>query len=682
MSAFFNRGAGDQGAGDQGSGEPTGSEPRGDWRRKRGRNRQPDSRHVSPEPQESEGSAASSDEAGDGRRSPTVLSFLYPALHFISSYGTPIVIAGIIGLISGIVVVAFVGSMSTYGYVDITIGGVLILTVGLISLSSVMAAFLGRTGRYGMNSLIMILAFTGIVVVINFISFENHKRSDVTATNQFSLAQGTRQLLKELDEPVRATAFYVEDPNAGLNPDRSYQELLARRAQVEETLREFEAARSSKFSFRFVDPTLEPEIVRNYFGSLPTPLIQETIVVEGLDSALIHVVQPSDIDYSELEQDLYSSILVVSNQERKTIYFLSGHGERDLETADSGSIGDPSGYDNIRAALERDNYEVRTLRWSLLDEDVSVPGEPADGCVSKDPDCLPSAALLVIAGPKDNLPAAHASALSRYLLGKELDAAGNLVDRREAGRLMFLAEPEIPETFSAFMAFWGVFVGQGYIRDEDRSVQGLPHTLQLQMNNPLQLTAEATRSIDPQVLATLIGITAPKGQSLGNVRMPGAAPIKIYQDPNRDSAPLAFNSINSYLIPELDRVEPNKGTGAQSDPQGPFSPVFFVQAFGPLGAPAATSQPPDTEIARMVVFGDSDFVNNLNYNLGSGADLFLNSANYLLGDYSLVSIRPKAFTFREFNLNRNEYNFVRFSSWLFMPGLLGLMAAFVWWVRR
>ena len=84
----------------------------------------------------------------------------------------------------------------------------------------------------------------------------------------------------------------------------------------------------------------------------------------------------------------------------------------------------------------------------------------------------------------------------------------------------------------------------------------------------------------------------------------------------------------------------------------------------------------------MVVFGDSDFVNNLNYNLGSGADLFLNSANYLLGDYSLVSIRPKAFTFRELNLNRNEYNFVRFSSWLFMPGLLGLMAALVWWVRR
>ena len=40
--------------------------------------------------------------------------------------------------------------------------------------------------------------------------------------------------------------------------------------------------------------------------------------------------------------------------------------------------------------------------------------------------------------------------------------------------------------------------------------------------------------------------------------------------------------------------------------------------------------------------------------------MFLNSTNYLLGDYSLVSIRPKALPWREFNLDRNEYDFVRF----------------------
>lgn len=667
------------------AGGGTAGERRGDWRRRRRGRVDPDvAAGASPEDQEGQATAESTNEVTErgakGSRTPS--SFLEASLDVINSYGPPIVIAGIVGLISGIAVVAFVSSMRTYGYVDIAIGGALILTVGLISLSSVMATFLSRTGRYGTNSLIMILAFTGIVVVINFVSFENNKRSDVTATNQFSLAQGTKQLLKELDEPVRATAFYTETDNLGSNPDRAAQARIARRAQVEETFKEFEAVRSSKFSFRFVDPTLQPEIVRVYFGSLPTPLIRETIVVEGLDSTLTHVIQPSDIDYSELEQDLYTSILVVSGQDRKTIYFLSGHGERALDTTNAAPNGDPSGYDNIRAALERDNYEVRTLHWSPLDEDVSVPGEPAEGCVSNDTDCLPAAAMLVIAGPNDSLPVSHASALNLYLLGKKVDAGGNIVDRREASRLMFLAEPEIPESFSEFMSSWGVLIGQGYIRDEGRSVPSLPHTLQLQTINPLQLPEEVTRTIDPQDLETFISITAPKGQSLGTIRMPGAAPIRVVDDPSRASAPLGFTSTNSYLIRDLNRTEPNTGLGGENDPQGPFSPVFYIQTLGPVGSPPPTAQPDDNEIARMVVFGDSDFVNNLNYNLGSGADFFLNSANYLLGDYSLVSIRPKAFTFREFNLDRNEYNFVRFSSWLFMPGLLGLMAAFVWWIRR
>ena len=90
---------------------------------------------------------------------------------------------------------------------------------------------------------------------------------------------------------------------------------------MQETFREFEATRSSKFQYRFVDFTLEPEIVRDYFGDVATPFIQETIVVENLESGVIDVIQPSDLEYSELEQDLYSSILVVTGLEQKTVYF-------------------------------------------------------------------------------------------------------------------------------------------------------------------------------------------------------------------------------------------------------------------------------------------------------------------------------------------------------------------------
>ena len=596
----------------------------------------------------------------------TLFSFLEPSLDAIGSFGAPIVFAGVVGLVSGIVVVAFVGSMFWYGIANVIIGGGLILMVTLIALSSVMAAFFSRTGRYGFNAAIMIAAFTGIVVVINVVAFENTSRADVTATNQSSLHGSTEQLLQDLDDSIRATAFYRED--AGADPDEVTLGRLERRSNVQDTFREFEATRSSKFQSRFVDFTLEPEIVRDYFGDNPTPFIEETIVVENLDSGVIDVIQPSDVEYSELEQDLYSGILVVTGREQKTVYFLAGHGERPIVDEDV------DGYSIIRSRLEGDNYDVRTLWWNPSDENVSVPDTPAETCAEEDAACLPGAALLVIAGPTEELPQAHADELNRFLSGLKLDENGQGTDRREAGRLIFLAEPDTPQSFLSFLVNWGVALAQGYILDEAASIPNLPRTLRLS-----RLPDEVLRAIGPA--EPLIEIAAPGGRFLGDTRLTGAAPIIVASDSNREYIPLGLTSEDSYLIPDLGRTEPRK-SGDDADLPGPFQTIVYLQAAGPVTAPPLSELPDSNRLASMVVFGDSDFINNTNVIVGSGADFFLNSANYLLGDYSLVSIRPKAYAFREFNLDRDERRFVRWTSILLIPGFLGLTAAYVWWVRR
>jgi hypothetical protein len=187
------------------------------------------------------------------------------------------------------------------------------------------------------------------------------------------------------------------------------------------------------------------------------------------------------------------------------------------------------------------------------------------------------------------------------------------------------------------------------------------------------------RSFNPEAP---LEITLPKGERLQDVFMPGATAIGLLQDELRSGIPLAATTANSYLIEEPDRTDPITGGGEGSDQSGPFVPVVRVQSIGQVGDQAPSSQPDPSEISDIIVFGDSDFLSNSSYNQGGGSDLFLNSANFLVGDFSLVSIRPKTFAFREFNLDANEYDFVRFSSWLFLPGLMGLMAAFVWWVRR
>ena len=655
----------------------------GDWRRRR-RSQQGAGQDTAAPP------VAPGDEQ-EVELSRTIFSFLEPAVNAIESFGAPIVIAGVLGLVSGISMVAFVGSLKPYGFANIIIGASLIGLVAVISLSSVLAAFFGRTGRYGVNTVIMLAAFTGIMAVANFISFENHSRIDVTATNQFSLANRTKQLLDQLPGPVMATAFYkdnVRGTDRSSTDDRVLQR-IARKARVEETLQEF-AARSGKFSFRIVDPDLNPVIASNYFGTLPTGFVEESVVVEGTvvvddqEIKLIDVVEPTNLAYSEFEQDLVTSILVATGAETKTVYFLAGHDERGINNVQ----GD--GYTSLRRGLEFENYDVRELVWDADDENVRFPAEAGLRSCATGVEPLPEAALLVVARPSGELPEAHAQALNLYLSGQkrvpaectaetqsEADdwVAGHdtpskwdtvplpdgrvqvwskgedlsrLLDRRERGRMIFLAEPDTKDSFRRFLFRWGVIVDSRHIRDLDRSVPGNPFTLRVSVFNP-----EAP-----------LDIIIPKGQRLDTVFMPGATALGLAADDSGDAVQLAGTSGNSFLIDDVSRTRPITDAGDASDLQGAFSPAVLIRSI------------------NLVVFGDSDFVANAYYDAGSGADLFLNSANYLMGDFSLVTIREKGFAFREFNLNRNERKFVKWSSWVMLPGLLGLMAGLVWWLRR
>ena len=629
--------------------QQSGDQPR-DWRRRRRGSAPSDVGAPAPE----EGQSDSVDESAAGTEeiiaSRTLFSFLEPLLNAIGSFSKPVVIAGVVALFIGIGLTAFVSSMRLYGVILIVLGVVLVGVIGLLFLSAVFAAFISRTGRYGVNTLVMLAAFIGILVVANFISFANHSRIDTTATNQFSLDSGTKKLLDDLQEPVMAIAFYREDVS-GQTAEEIQQ--LVRRAKVEDTLQEL-GNRSGKFSYEFRDPELDRDLARRYGITQ-----YESIVVIGTETGLTDTIQTTDQVYSQLEQDLFTGILVATGQEQRTVYFLAGHGER------SPSLSGGEGYTSLRQGLEKDNYQVQTLRWNLADENVSIPDGTTrlDGspCVENQP-CPADAALVVIAGPTTELPEAHALALNLYLQGLKDDGTA----RREGGRMIFLAEPTTPESFRVFLTGWGIFVDEGYILDLDSSLSDSPHTLRVARYNP---------GAPPEIVI-------PQGSPLDVTFMPGVASIIPIPDDARLPLPLAGTSANSFLVDSIERTEPRIEGGELADLRGPFFPALYVQATGPVGSRPPTGAPPASQISGIVVFGDADFVSNSFFDRGSGSALFLNSANFLLGDFSLVSIRDRQFVYREWNLDRNELKFVRFSSWFFVPGLMGLMAGMVWWFRR
>ena len=176
------------------------------------------------------------------------------------------------------------------------------------------------------------------MVLINYVAFENHFRADTTATNQFSLANRTKDLLDDLDRPINVIAYYPDEI-----PDI---DMLTRHGKVDTMLSEF-SKRSGSFNYEFIDPQKEPDLARSQGVT-----VYETLSVSAVGTGVADLVQPTDAVYSRLEQDLYTALLVATETQRKKVYFLAGHGERDI------SRSEDDGYQQIRDGLEVDNYAV------------------------------------------------------------------------------------------------------------------------------------------------------------------------------------------------------------------------------------------------------------------------------------------------------------------------------------
>lgn len=308
----------------------------------------------------------------------------------------------------------------------IIIGAALLLTALMLSLRRVTVALFGIRGRYGLNTLIMIVVFVAIVVMVNFVGIRSGIRIDVTATKQFSLAPQTLRVLKDLKEPVDVKAFFVPtDPQQSVT-----------RVQAEDLLKEFKR-RSNKITFGVIDPESQPSIARQYeitrYG---------TISFEAMDSKKRHIVLTPPVT----EQSFTTALLIVTGVQQKKVYYLTGHGERSMDDVAEGS----QGYGFAVAGMLGDNYRVEPL----------VIGQQGQENWQQD------AAVLVVAAPNKDLREDEKLPLYNYL--------------KNSGRALFLLEPNAPPSFKELLAKWTISLDEGYIVDKASSLQNDPKTPILQ----------------------------------------------------------------------------------------------------------------------------------------------------------------------------------------------------------
>ncbi len=264
-----------------------------------------------------------------------------------------------------------------------------------------------RSTRIGANSILMIFLFVAILMIVNFLAARHSIRWDLSENQNFSLAPQTHRVLRNLPREVTITVFTREkDPGY-----QAYKERLDSYRQA-----------SSKISVEFVDPERQPKIAQQY-GISRT----DTAIFESAGQS-VRVTAPSEVE-------LTGALIRVSQDSKKRVLFLEGHGEPSLDDRER------TGLFAAREILIKQGYDVGTL--SLLKE-AAVPDHTA---------------ILVVAGPR------------RPVIAEEQERIHTYVEK--GGHLLLLIDPDTQADLNPLLKRWGLGVGPGALVDlQDRLAQG------------------------------------------------------------------------------------------------------------------------------------------------------------------------------------------------------------------
>ncbi len=262
-----------------------------------------------------------------------------------------------------------------------------------------------RQVRFGANATLMTIALVGILVLINVLATRYHKRWDLTSTHDFSLSQQTIQILQGLKSPVQISGFFGKQDAAS-------------QADVESRLKEY-ASHSGKVSYHFVDPDADPAAARSYnitsYGTLVVESGEKRQQATGTD-----------------EQAITSAILKVTQARTTTIYFLTGHRERQIDGSDRDA------YSSVKSLLEQDNFNVAPLNLTIT---TTVPL---------------SDTVLVVADPQSPLAP------------REEQAIGDYVSR--GGRLMVLGNALAPAPLANLLGKAGLSWNNDMVVDQQSAL--------------------------------------------------------------------------------------------------------------------------------------------------------------------------------------------------------------------
>jgi ABC-type uncharacterized transport system involved in gliding motility auxiliary subunit len=507
-------------------------------------------------------------------------------------------LVGLALLLSGLVVALFVRRFDTPSYVLLGVGLALLLLFIILRPDDVRRLLTIRQIRYGSSSLLAILMFAAIAILLYWVvsQFDNW-RLDVTETNEFTPLAETVELLESLESPVHVIGFYPPSFAGAREEARVILDNLT--------------AVSDNLTYEFQDPETNPILAEKYELTGSGSLV--FIRGEGEAETFAKAATLSD-------RDIHSALLQIVNPTEKKLYFVTGHGERDI--ADSGATG----LGTVRGNLEALGFTVEPLNLLVA---ATVP-EDADA--------------VFIVDPRGPMQPAEVDAVGNYLA-----AGGSLLLAREPVIDQTSAQADNDTLNAMLLDQWGVILERDLIIESAMALPG--------QDLPVSFVSIdfASSPIIPEDLQSFF-LVFDIARSVSHQESAGVQVTELIQ-----TSPSSWGETNLATFP----------------PQ----PAEGEDNIGPVNV-AITAEKSDVA-ARLVVFGDADFASNnvVSQSPGNGT-VFTNAASWLARDEVALELTPRPVVDRSVVIPQEQLALMQYAAMCLGPIVMAIAGIFVWQSRR
>ena len=378
--------------------------------------------------------------------------------------------------------------------------------------------------------------------------------------------------------------------------------------------------RTRNFEYEVIDPQKRALEVKQ-FG------IRErgTSVIEVTDEGQVRSQRIVELT----EEALSNAIQQAVRAKSKTIAFVGGHGEGRLTEVDG------EGFSILNGRLKEMAFDI--AEGERIDE--------ADALA----DALADAQVVGVLGPQTPFSE------------KELQALRTHLDRgRDA---LFLLDPGPTTGLESLLEDYGVDVGADFVVD----LSGIGQLLGADVSVPVVLQYG-----DHPITEKLAGGTMSYFPLTRSISSAPDAP------PGVDARELAFTHQSSWGETDLSPITAGEGQveyDPETDRPGPLSIAVAVSA------EPDSSQAPNGEMTRLVVFGDSEFARNQYFSEQANGQLLISALKWVSEGEDRFSIEPKLPKSNPINLGADQGTVILWLAVFAFPFAVAL-SGFVIMLRR